>query len=577
MNKIQVAMFSVALTFLGVAVSIGQPADSPWPMFHYNAQHTGQSPINGPAEPVVCWTYAAGSGVASDPVIDIDGKVYFSAEPAATPLAYSLDGSGTLIRSTTKGSEPSPPGVIFALDAYGTLVWSKTIGTIYSAAPAIGAGGVVYVPSHDDNMFYGLNSADGSVRWSYGATNVSEMFSPVIGSDGSVYMTSWFSFAPKSSVLHAFDSVSSFKWSYRISVGEYGTREGFAPAIGSDGRSYVGDDPNLDALNPDGTLSWSYYNPEPAQACMTISSNGDICAPSYSGVVCTLTSGGGLSWSYNLKWSYDLDLSSPAISSDGRIYTGASDNTLYALTTTGVFSWSYLTGGDASSSSAAIGANGTVYIGSGDNRIYAINSSGSLLWSFITEGSVYSAPAIDGYGRLHIGSEDNKLYCIGVGPHLTATPTATPTETGVPTLTPTVLPATATPTATPIPPLAIVPGTLTTGQTFSLYVALTEDITQPFDFYILADTPAGPYTLYLNGKVKKGITPLYKNVKSFTKDFITTVRPAVKIPASMKGKTITFYSVAVQAGKKPPVRKLSELTPTTQYVILLAKGAAVVN
>ena len=137
---------------------------------------------------------------------------------------------------------------------------------------------------------------------------------------------------------------------------------------------------------------------------------------------------------------------------------------------------------------------------------------------------------------------------------------------------------TSTPTTRPTPPpLVVVPETLTTGQTFSVYVALTEDITQPFDFYILADTPAGPYTLYLDGKVKKGITPLYKNVKSFTKDYITTVRPKVKIPASMKGKTITFYSVVVQAGKQPPVRKLSDLTPSTQYVILLARGSAVVQ
>ena len=126
-------------------------------------------------------------------------------------------------------------------------------------------------------------------------------------------------------------------------------------------------------------------------------------------------------------------------------------------------------------------------------------------------------------------------------------------------------------------PLVVVPGTLTTGQTFSVYVALTEDITQPFDFYILADTPAGPYTLYLNGKITKGITPLYKNVQSFSKDFITTVRPAVKIPASMKGKMITFYAIVVQAGKRPPVRKLSDLTPTTRYVILMVKAAAVVN
>jgi hypothetical protein len=45
----------------------------------------------------------------------------------------------------------------------------------------------------------------------------------------------------------------------------------------------------------------------------------------------------------------------------------------------------------------------------------------------------------------------------------------------------------------------------------------------------------------------------------------------------MKGKTITFYAAMIQAGKKPPVRKLSDLTPSTKYVILMAKAAAVVN
>jgi len=108
-------------------------------------------------------------------------------------------------------------------------------------------------------------------------------------------------------------------------------------------------------------------------------------------------------------------------------------------------------------------------------------------------------------------------------------------------------------------------------------LALTEDIVQPFDFYLLADTPAGPYTLYLNGKVKKGITPLYKNVKSFTKDFITTVRPSVKIPASMGGQTITFYTAAIDAGKKPPIKRLSELTPNTLYVIMMDKKTVMVG
>jgi hypothetical protein len=108
-------------------------------------------------------------------------------------------------------------------------------------------------------------------------------------------------------------------------------------------------------------------------------------------------------------------------------------------------------------------------------------------------------------------------------------------------------------------------------------VALIEDLTQPFDFYLFADSPAGIYTIYLNGKIQKGLKALYKNVPSFRKDYITTIRPAVKIPASMKGKTITFYAVFVQAGKMPPVKKPSDLTPTTQYVILMAKTSAVVN
>ena len=73
--------------------------------------------------------------------------------------------------------------------------------------------------------------------------------------------------------------------------------------------------------------------------------------------------------------------------------------------------------------------------------------------------------------------------------------------------------------------------------------------------------------LYLNGKVKKGCNPIYKNVKSFTKDYITTVRPSVKIPASMKGKTITFYAAFVQAGKPP----------ASPYIILMAEQAAVVD
>ena len=68
-----------------------------------------------------------------------------------------------------------------------------------------------------------------------------------------------------------------------------------------------------------------------------------------------------------------------------------------------------------------------------------------------------------------------------------------------------------------------------------------------------------------------------KEVKSFTQDYITTVRPVVRIPLSIMGETITFYAVVVDTGRIPPVRNLSELTPDTPYVIMLDKKTTVVK
>jgi hypothetical protein len=66
-------------------------------------------------------------------------------------------------------------------------------------------------------------------------------------------------------------------------------------------------------------------------------------------------------------------------------------------------------------------------------------------------------------------------------------------------------------------------------------------------------------------------------VPNYDAPYSTTVSPAVKIPASMKGETITFYAVVVQAGKIPPVRRVSDLTPGTPYVILMDKKSATVG
>ena len=98
-----------------------------------------------------------------------------------------------------------------------------------------------------------------------------------------------------------------------------------------------------------------------------------------------------------------------------------------------------------------------------------------------------------------------------------------------------------------------------------------------FDLYLIADTPYGPYTIFLNGGIIRGIKSLYQNITGYTAPYSVSVRPRVKIPPSMSGAVVSFYLVTVKAGKVPPVSRLQELGPQSLYVITFDKWQAVVK
>jgi len=102
-----------------------------------------------------------------------------------------------------------------------------------------------------------------------------------------------------------------------------------------------------------------------------------------------------------------------------------------------------------------------------------------------------------------------------------------------------------------------------------LGIVLARSINRPFDFYLLAEAPPAMYTIFLNGRVQTGIQALYRNLPSVQAPFASTVTPSAIVPPSMRGAVVTFYAVAVEAGKTPPVAGPSSLTPATQYVIAL--------
>jgi outer membrane protein assembly factor BamB len=162
----------------------------------------------------------------------------------------------------------------------------------------------------------------------------------------------------------------------------------------------------------EGTLKWTYYTAYPVNSSPAVASDGTIYTGSQAGKLYAINPDGTLKWSYTT--GDGINESSPAIGSDGTIYIGALDNKLYAINPNGTLKWAYTTGDMISCSSPAVSSDGTVYIGSNDKKLHAVDSNGNLKWVFTTDSTVHSSPAIGEDGTVYIGGNwtDNSLYAL---------------------------------------------------------------------------------------------------------------------------------------------------------------------
>ena len=221
----------------------------PWQMFHYNAQHTGQSHYNGPHSDTVTvkWTYTQ---------IDItEGTV---------PNSISIDSNGTLYVTAANK--------LLAIDSDGELLWSMSVGGI--GATAISSDeSTVYAVGKDD--LYAFTSS-GEQLWSFTDPTDSIYGEPNVGQDGTIYIGSWDTY------VYAVNSDGSLKWKYQT---DGAIAPLASPTLSNDGNTiYVGSgDRNKDeggtlyALNSDGTLQWKKENLDGARVSgAVVGSDGTI-------------------------------------------------------------------------------------------------------------------------------------------------------------------------------------------------------------------------------------------------------------------------------------------------------------
>ncbi|WP_321423190.1 PQQ-binding-like beta-propeller repeat protein [uncultured Methanobacterium sp.] len=387
-------------------------ADSDWPSFHNDANNTGQSDYSGPQTNTTKWTFS-NLTVYGSAVIGSDGMVYVG------------------------GND----GVLYVFNKEGILQWTWATRSQIFGSPTLGNDGTIYVSNWMNSTTYAINP-NGTLIWKYTTGDYNFGSSPVIGSDGTIYITVT---TETTGTLYAISSSGVVKWKYSM-----GLLWGNSPVIGVDGTIYVVDyDGIMYAINPNGTLKWSYRliktgtNNRPiyyvnmrfdtpsigpdgtiyvANSGTSTVSGGTLFKWYYLFAIVDDGVNGSLKWVYNRNYNDQGDNSSrsilepvygaPAISSTGTIYI-VSASKIYAISPTGSLLWTYDTGGSDGNglTSAVIGADGTIYVG-GRNGLFALidnGSSATLKWHYDT-GDIAGSPAIGNNGTLYVGTTTGTFY-----------------------------------------------------------------------------------------------------------------------------------------------------------------------
>lgn len=361
-------------------------ADTAWPSFQGDSNHTGQSDYNGPQTNTTEWILPGSSNQNSNLAIGKDGTIY-----------CGFRGNNYL----------------YALYSNGTEKWKfSTSKAIVSVA--ISKNGTIYA-SDENNAIHAFkdNGNNATIIWSYTAKYL-KMIS--IGPDGTLYFGSGNGAKSTPYTFNALkdngNGTCTLKWTFPTSGMLYSP-----PTISKDGTIYFGTYGYLYALRDNGnncTLKWKFEHRNLIRCNPSIGPDGTL----YFGVQ---GESGGEPYtfyalidngdSFKIKWADNIgniNAYSLAIANDGTIYVGTTNSGIMAFKDNGDDNfklWNYTFINSDLLSSPVIGADGTIYIGSGDaGDIYAFYHNGTVKWKYVLGTKIFNL-AIDSNGALYVHTE----------------------------------------------------------------------------------------------------------------------------------------------------------------------------
>jgi Tol biopolymer transport system component len=360
-------------------------ADSPWPMYQHDPQHTGRSPFLGPQTAPRCiWSH--------DFEDIVNGGI----------AAQVIDQEGNLILSVGNSLIKFNPSTLIE-------IW-RTSGSYETTTPLIAADGSIY---RGFLNAFGKYSSAGALEWSFEID-----WNATFGSDPT--------FGPDGNILVVHDALISTTpdgqggWIYPYYDISYES-----PAVGKDGVIYASATHDLAAFTPDGYVSWTLTTTHGTVGrTPVIGQDGTIYLLNPHGYLYAINPSDGVHPSGSVKWEFIPgevdDIGSAATRNvslgpdDMLYYVEAGDLVkLYAVNPGGVEEWTVpllrntlTNAGGIFYGVISVDRAGNAFLCHTNSSCYGVNPDGELLWE-------YKFPMVDSiiqYGMTQLLAADGLVY-----------------------------------------------------------------------------------------------------------------------------------------------------------------------
>jgi hypothetical protein len=295
--------------------------------------------------------------------------------------------------------------------------WHNRVATYVKGAPIVGPSDAVYLGFNMKLCKFdpATGATDSGTFWCFQLPAHMRRNSPAIGVDGKVYI------GDRANRLWSVNPNGTANWSYAVgNDGDVNT----SPAIGPDGTIYMAGTWNgiVHALNPNGSLKWKLPCPPAiSYSSPALDANQVTYIGTTLGFIHAIKPDGTQDWA--TKVGGKIRFVSPAIGPTGKIYTGYAQG-IAALNPDGTSAWpaNYAVIGGFSST-PAVATDGTIYAAGGFGShaaLYAVNPDGTEKWT--RPGPFYSSPAIGANGIVYVAGGGMVSAYNSAGTYLWAVP-----------------------------------------------------------------------------------------------------------------------------------------------------------